>query len=212
MFANQIMKITDYLHQEQRDIIVGLLLGDGHLETQNNGQTFRLKVEHSEIQSDYSIWLFNKFKNLCNQKHVYRRERRDGRVSVGFTTTSSSVFRFYAQQFYVGNKKRIPPMIHKMLTPIGLAIWFMDDGSRKSNKHLTYNIHTLGYTKNDLEFLKRKLETLFNIQVALHKQRNHSWRLYIGAHPASHFTDLVKPYVQLIPSMRKKLVNKMPKE
>nr|NIQ06013.1 hypothetical protein [Candidatus Korarchaeota archaeon] len=35
------------LSKRQREILVGLLLGDGHLETQNNGRTFRLKVEHS---------------------------------------------------------------------------------------------------------------------------------------------------------------------
>lgn len=144
----------DSLDQEQRDLLVGLLLGDGHLETQTNGRTFRLKVEHSESQADYSEWLFQKFKSLCDQTKVYRRERTDGRVSVGFTTRASGTFRFYAQQFYVGRQKRIPPMIHKMLTPLGLAVWFMDDGSRKSNQHLTYNIHTLGYTKNDLEQVK----------------------------------------------------------
>ena len=197
----------DSLNEEQRAILVGLLLGDGHLETQNNCRTYRLKVEHSEVQADYSKWLFKKFEHLCDQKEVYRRVRKDGRISVGFTTRSTGIFRFYAQQFYVERKKRIPPMIHKMLTKVGLAIWFMDDGSRKSARHHTYNIHTLGYTKSDLEFMKNKLDSLFRIQVTLHKQRNNSWRLYIGSHSAPDFTKLVKPYVQKIPSMRKKLVN-----
>jgi len=195
------------LNEEQRAILVGLLLGDGHLETQNNGRTYRLKVEHSEAQADYSQWLFTQFQHLCDQEEVYRRVRKDGRISVGFTTRSTGIFRFYAQQFYVDKKKRIPPMIHKILTKLGLAIWFMDDGSRKSNRHHTYNIHTLGYTKEDLEFAREKLDILFGIQVTLHKQRNDSWRLYIGAHSASSFTHLVEPYVQQIPSMRKKLVN-----
>jgi hypothetical protein len=43
------------LTKKQRGIIVGLLLGDGHLETQNNGKTYRLKVEHSLEQKDYTI-------------------------------------------------------------------------------------------------------------------------------------------------------------
>ena len=206
-------KLTNIkLTKQQQEIIVGLLLGDGHLETRTNGQTYRLKVEHSEAQLDYTEWLYEVFKNLCVQTELYRRVRNDGRVSVGFTTRSIGNLRFYGQQFYVDKKKRIPPMIHKLLTPQGLSIWFMDDGSRKSNKHKTYNIHTLGYTKTELELVKEKFKDLFGIEVELHKQRNDSWRLYIGASSASKFTKLVAPFVRKIPSMWKKLVNEMPKK
>lgn len=201
----------DSLTQQQRDLLVGLLLGDGHLESQTNGRTFRLKVEHSEAQRDYVEWLFQNFKSVCDQQAVYRRERTDGRVSVGFTTRGSGTFRFYAQQFYVGKKKRVPTFIHKMLTPQSLAVWFMDDGSRKSSRHHTYNIHTLAYSKVDLEFVQEQLQALFGLHTTLHKQRSNSWRLYIGATSAPEFTRLVQPYVQMIPSMRKKLVNAMPK-
>ena len=158
------------LSLEQRDILVGLLLGDGHLETRNNGQTYRLKVEHSDQQADYAQWLFKRFEHFCEQKNVYKRIRSDGRVSIGFTTAASDAFRFYAQQFYVAKTKRIPPLIQELLSPISLAIWFMDDGSRKSKKHKTYNIHTLGYTKSDLEFVQIALANKLGIQVALHKQ------------------------------------------
>lgn len=204
--------IDTKLTQEQQEIIVGLLLGDGHLETRNNGRTYRLKVEHSEKQLDYTEWLYSVFKNLCDQTELYRRVREDGRISVGFTTRTVGSFRFYGQQFYVDGKKRIPPMIHKMLTPQGLAVWFMDDGSRKSARHKTYNIHTLGYTKTELEMTQSKLKNLFGIKVVLHSQRNDSWRMYIGADSASKFTELVAPLVQKFPSMRKKLVNETPKK
>lgn len=83
----------------------------------------------------------------------------------------------------------------------------MDDGSRKSNKHNTYNIHTLGYTKEDLKLVQQALLKKFGIQSALHVQRNETWRLYIPAESAGTFTDLVKQYVLKIPSMHKKLVN-----
>jgi len=204
--------VNTKLSEEQREIVVGLLLGDGHLETRTCGRTYRLKVEHSETQLDYVLWLYSKFNNLCAQSDVYRRVRSDGRVSVGFTTRTIGNFRFYGQQFYVDNKKRIPPMIHKLLTPQGLAIWFMDDGSRKSNKHKTYNIHTLGYTKTELEMIGDIINDLFGIEVTLHKQRNDSYRLYIGSNSAGNFTELVQPFVQIIPSMWKKLVNEMPKK
>jgi len=46
------------LNKKQKDIIVGLLLGDGHLETQNSGKTFRLKIEHSINQKEYVDMLY----------------------------------------------------------------------------------------------------------------------------------------------------------
>lgn len=199
--------IDNTLTTYQQEILVGLLLGDGHLETRNNGRTYRLKVEHSDEQSDYAEWLFEVFRNLCEQTELYRRVRSDGRVSVGFTTLTTGSFRFYGQQFYVDKKKRIPPLVHKLLTPLSVAIWFMDDGSRKSNKHHTYNIHTLGYTKSDLEFVRDKLLTTLGISTMLHAQRNNTWRLYIGSATADKFTQMIKPFVQQFPSMHKKLVN-----
>jgi hypothetical protein len=42
------------LTQKQCEIITGLILGDGHLETRTNGKTYRLKVEHSIKQKDYA--------------------------------------------------------------------------------------------------------------------------------------------------------------
>jgi len=41
-------------------------------------------------------------------------------------------------------------VIEKLLTPLSLAIWFMDDGSLKSTRHRTYVIHTLGYEKKEV--------------------------------------------------------------
>jgi len=200
-------KHNDTLNNEQQEIIVGLLLGDGHLETRNNGRSYRLKVEHSNEQLDYTEWLFQVFRGLCEQTQLYRRVRKDGRISIGFTTRAIKCFCFYGQQFYVAKKKRIPPQIHKLMSRQSVAIWFMDDGSRKSRKHKTYNIHTLGYTKSDLEFIKEKMLQVLNIEVSLHAQRKNTWRLYVGASSAEQFTQMIKPFVEKFPSMQKKLVN-----
>jgi len=61
----RLKEIEDYkknlkLSSLQREIIVGLALGDGHLETLNEGKTYRLKVEHSLKQREYLDWLYLK--------------------------------------------------------------------------------------------------------------------------------------------------------
>ena len=199
------------LTKEQREILVGLLLGDGHLETQNNGRTYRLKVEHSLKQEDYVMWLYEHFKEWA-PAGLYRKKRSNGQESVGFTTYSHGAFRFYGQQFYHGKQKVIPRLIDKLLTPISIAIWFMDDGSRKSLRHATYIIHTLGFTKKELVRLQDVLLKKFKIRTTLHRQKTIYWRLYIPSKSALAFRKIVEPYIKNISSMKHKLSNIMPKE
>lgn len=204
----QEMKKQLRLTKRQRHILVGLLLGDGHLETQDNGRTYRLKVEHSIRQKEYVQWLYEEFKEWV-PGGVYIKQRGKYK-SIGFTTYSHGAFRFYGQQFYSGKVKRVPGIIKKLITPLGIAIWFMDDGSRKSRKHHTYNIHTLGYKKSDLVLMQKVLSELFGIDTSLHRQKKDRWRIYILSRSAKQFTLLVKKY--LIPSMEYKLTTQMPKE
>lgn len=200
------------LSKIQRDVLAGLLLGDGHLETQNGGRTYRLKVEHGLKQRDYVQWLYNIFSEWV-PNGIYTKNRKNGLKSVGFTTQSHATFRFYGQQFYGKNRKRhVPVLIKKIITPISIAVWFMDDGSRKSLQHNTYNIHTLGYSKKDLEIMQDVLLKIFNIQTHLHKQKGKYYRIYILSESAKRFTDLIKKYISPIRSMKHKLVTKMPKE
>ena len=198
------LKLTD----RQRAIIVGLILGDGHLETQNNGKTYRLKVEHAESQRDYVEWLFNELREWIPATEPYTKVRANGERNVGFNTYSHASFRFYGHQFYKDKKKEIPRMIAKLVEPISLAVWFMDDGSRKSAHHLTYNIHTLGYSKKDLELLQDMFAKKFEIEAVLHRQKEKYWRLYISSASASQFAVLIDEYVRPIQSMAHKLITR----
>lgn len=213
MRSNEIEKLKEKLRlsKVQRSLLVGMLLGDGHLETQNQGRTYRLKVEHSIKQKKYTRWLYKQFSNLVCTPPQIKKKRMNGKthLSYFFSTYSLGSFRFYAQQFYVGSKKVIPKLIAKLLDPLALAVWFMDDGSFKSAAHKTYIIHALGYEKKDLERVKEALQKKFGITVELHKQRE-KWRIYVLSNSAARFRELISPYV--IPELKYKLGNEMPKE
>lgn len=204
------LKKTLVLTHRQREILVGTLLGDGHLETLNHGRTYRLKIEHSIKQRDYVEWLLKEFRSWIHTgmygKLKYEKEY------VGFNTYTHGALRFYAQQFYSDGKKNVPKMINKLLSPLSLAVWFMDDGSWKSNRHKTYIIHTLGFNKDELMLLQDTLRKKFNVETALHRQKQKYWRLYIVSEYAETFRKIIEPYVSLIPSMQNKLGNMTPKE
>ena len=192
----------------QREILAGTLLGDGHLETQNDGKTYRLKIEHSISQKDYIEWLYSHFKIwIRTEPKIKMKEGKPSTYS--FTTYSHGSFRFYAQKYYIGKVKHIPKNIGKMLTVRALAVWFMDDGSIKSSKHSNVLFHTLGYDKKELDKLQLVMLKKFNLKTSLHKQKQNHWRIYIASESMTHFKSLVEPYI--LPSMMYKLGTKMPK-
>ena len=197
------------LTSAQREIIVGLTLGDGHLETQNNGKTYKLKIEHSVGQKEYLYWLYEELHDWVRMNPKLRSKNSQP-FSYHFSTYSHELLRFYGEQFYNNKKKIIPNSIEELLTPLSLAIWFMDDGSLKSRRHNTYVIHTLGFQRDELERIQTVLAQKFGVQTRLHKQKGKYLRLYVSSKSSEKFKSIVSPYV--IPSLKYKLGNKMPKK
>jgi len=203
------------LNREQRDIIIGLMLGDGCLETQTNGRTYRLKIEQSLLHKAYVDWLYDKLKNLVLTKPKEKKKRimEKSYQNYGFQTISSGNLRFFAQQFYDKNSrtKKIPKNIRKLLNPLALAIWFMDDGQIKSKKHRALLINSQCFSKSDLRLLQNALRNRFGIETKLKKERT-GHRIYLLSKTICKFLAIVKPYI--IPSMEYKLgrINTLPKE
>jgi hypothetical protein len=202
------LKKTLILTKRQQEIITGTLLGDGHLETQDSGKTYRLKIEHCDAQSEYLEWLYQEFKSWIPSEPYTKV--KNGSVYVGLRTYSHKSLQTFGKIFYPQGKKIIPRVIEKLLTPLSLAIWFMDDGSLKSVRHRTYVIHTLGYDRDELENVQKVLLKKFDLHTSLHSQKGKYWRLYIQSQSADKFKKLIEPYI--LPSMRYKLGNKMPKK
>lgn len=62
---------------------------------------------------------------------------------VMFQTLSFQFFEEVYQLFYVGGVKGVPANIGELLTPIGLAYWFADDGAKSGRGFL---LHTDGFS------------------------------------------------------------------
>lgn len=219
-------KIEDYkkglsLTKKQKEIIIGTLLGDGHLETLNNGETYRLRIEHSIKQKEYVDWMYNQFKEWTNKAPEIRKQYLrfpNGSIVLSqkycFSTYSHGAFRFFGQQFYPKNRKIIPKMIGKLLSSMSIAIWYLDDGSFKSERHRTFIIHSHGYKKSELRIIQKALQ-LYGIDTNLHMQKRKNgtyWRVYILSKSAPKFKEIVEPIINQIPSMKYKLGNNLPKK
>lgn len=211
--AIEAYKRTLELLQEQRDVLVGTLLGDGHLETQDHGRTYRLKIEHGLGQRSYVEWLYDVFRPWVltppQEKEQPWRDRVDRKV--WFQTVSHPALRFYGQQFYRSRRKVVSKIIHHMLTPLALAVWFMDDGSVKSSHHRALLLNTQAFDRNDLERVRGALRERFSITTTLRRQRE-GFQIQISSPDVEVFVGIIEPFV--LPSLRYKfgrLRNNMPK-
>lgn len=188
----------------QREIIIGKLLGDGHLETQTKGKTYRLKIEHSGAQRDYVDWIYQELLSLAASppREKVQIVRGKSYMKYWFNTVSTGSLRFYGQQWYPEGVKIIPTQIHKWLTPLTIAVWFMDDGSIKSKHHRAKIINTQSFSKENIARLINALNEIYGIRAVMRKQKE-GFQVYLLSETIDKFEELIRPYV--VSSMRYKL-------
>jgi LAGLIDADG DNA endonuclease family protein len=190
------MKLTDI----QRETLIGLLLGDAHLETQNKGRTYRIKFEYSVKQREYLDHLYELFEEWTLSPPRTKSDSTHNNVC--FQTVSHSAFRFYAHQFYDERKKRVPENIHRFLTPRAIAYWYMDDGSIKSKDSKGVIFNTQCFTREEVARLVEALQRDFGLE-AKERRQPEGWQIYISGKSYERFREIVDPYV--IDSMRYKI-------
>ncbi|MBI2430471.1 MAG: hypothetical protein HYV39_00405 [Candidatus Levybacteria bacterium] len=76
---------------------------------------------------------------------------------------------------------------------MSLAIWYMDDGFRRSDCKGLY-LCTSAYTKEEQQVLQDALRKKFGIKTTLHYARNNI-RIYIPSSQADMFCLVVRPYI-----------------
>lgn len=213
-------KSTLTLTQQQKNVIVGGLLGDGCLTTRslkNKYPLFVYQFKQKESQKDYVFHIFSILENFCGTepKKILNYRSKISNINhfaYYFKTISLPAFKFYGDQFYTLDKitdkriKIVPKLIHRWLNPEVLAYWFMDDGSKDNSG---YHLNSQGFTLKENEQLADALGKVFKFEVNIHKDNNNKtnkkgYRLYITAKSSKLFTEIVRPYIQ--PSFYYKLL------
>lgn len=169
---------------------IGMLLGDASMrryvlkKAENNKMSIlknsriQFDVTHCEKQLNYLLWkesilrAYIKFGKLI--KDAYRED-------VGFVyykktslVSSTKNLIYLYKKFYGSGKKIVNRGLLNRLTNLGLAIWFMDDGSLiphsfktdGSIRALKLRLHTSGFTYDEHVIMKEYFNTVgvdFNI-------------------------------------------------
>lgn len=199
-----------FLTPIQKDILVGSILGDGNLRILKKEAC--LTISHGENQVEYLRWKYKIFQDWVlteprRELRKYYKNKRRYLISWRWSTISHSAITRYFHLFYANGKKRIPDEIDTILTsPLALAIWYMDDGSRKPCGKGAF-LHTQSFSVTDQQKLIKCLKKNFGINLKLSSaglsKKRRLFRLYITAGSFLYFRSLIKPYV--LPEMLYKI-------
>lgn len=171
------------------------MLGDGHLETQNGGKTYRYIVVQSSKKPLYSRFLRQRFQNYITTPpytRTYQTLQGDS-STIRFVTRTSPDFVTFAHLFYRDGVKRVPPTLGDVLTPVGVAIWYMDDGSEKSSQSKGVFFNTHGFSREDQDLLCAILQDKFQLD-AWKRPDSQSYRIYVSGKSYERLTRLITPY------------------
>ncbi len=182
------------LNKQQLEIIIGCLLGDGHMRKSQYDTGPYFSCSHSLKQKDYLLYKSSFFNDIIRIKENYRKipNKITGKFYSDITMylKVNNTLNYIYDSFYKNKKKIIPfNLLEEYYTPLALAIHFMDDGSKQGNSG--YMLSTCCFSKEDcnnfIVFLKNK----YNIESSL----QHNNKIYIKNKSKENFKILIQPYI-----------------
>lgn len=192
-----IIPLTDTEFQ----VILGTTLGDTHLRKANEGGNVSGSCAHCLKQEEFIFSKYNYLKNIS--KEPYLQKMHDERFFnpsyerwVWYINSNPALNEIY-EKMYKDKIKFIDEELFRKIEPLGLAIWFMDDGA---NAKYGYVICTHSFSLKDLSIIQKVLLEKFDIHTTVRKCKS----LYITAKSKIKFKNLIQPFI--IESMLYKLI------
>lgn len=200
-----------------------MALGDGYLNVGSRicrGYTQErreLRIVHGAKQIDYCEHKAGRVRQLLGGKFAVREYRAGvgGKYrAFGFTATHP-YFSQLRGWLYPEGSKRITRQVLDMLTPEGVAIWYMDDGSARINRNLVGRVTSVATdiatmcSKEEAEDVLRYFAEAHGIEFKMRCNPKcsleHQWYVQANTEQSRRFVRLVEPFI--IPSMRYKIAH-----
>lgn len=182
-------------------LIIGTMLGDGGIAVPCANP--RLSITHRLEDLPYLEWKYGILKNcgLVEAPLHFPSYERSARLN---SICTPALWK-YRRMFYDGvGRKQVTKDIADSLTPLSLAVWYMDDGSfiPYDHKNSRITIFTLAFTEQEVSLLRQKIEDKFNVKFRVKSYRS-GWILELSRQlEAFSFITTVTPYMH--PCMARK--------
>lgn len=191
---------------EHLAFVAGSVLGDGNLYIDHTSVNACLRIAHGAPQKEYLMWKASFLGDLVAGK-AHERHHKDGSVSYYFRTVNHPDLARIRTDCYRDGRKAVTESLLSLLTPLSIAIWYMDDGWR-ADRDRQVGLATCSFTSDDHDRLIQWFHRHLGIEPYRQSMRNAKynksyWHLMFGVAQSARFLEFVRPYMH--PSMAYKL-------
>ena len=178
----------------QKEIALGSLLGDAYLRP--SGRSYCLSFTHGQRQKTYLEWKRAEFDNYVVTKELYRatRDFHGNAPTYSFSTITHPYLLELRALCYPEGKKRVTDQWLEQLTPLSLAVWYLDDGSL-NRRYGTVTLCTNSFSYDEHLLMREFFRSRFGIDARIEPRRNGQFSLRINASQSKAFRALVAPHV-----------------
>lgn len=185
------------LTKKQEDIMLGSILGDGCINLTKTAGKYHYYLQQSDKNQDYIFWFYKELEPIFISPTKQRKNNKQWYLHSHYLET----FAFLRNKFYPNGNKIIPKDIGSLLlSPLSLAVWFMDDGTLdyRPNDHCSFSIATHSFSLGDVKCLTDTLKKNFSLDVKVYNNfiRGKRYpRIYIGKEGRERFIELISPFI-----------------
>jgi len=201
------------LTSRQEQIILGTLLGDSDLRmTTVRSRNALFRNGHCDKDREYVFWKYKELETTGLFRHIPKLTVRQFKDRTGFRTRwwfrsrSHSVFTELHKLFYPNGKKIVPPEVLEKLGDLGLAVWYMDDGSLSLGRpgRPMVSLCTEGFSLEENCLVRDWFKSKYGLSFKFIERSLGAYRLRLSRrYEVYEFVDIVRPYI--VPCMERKI-------
>lgn len=203
------------MNVDKRGIIIGMAIGDGYVQVRNrlnkgkyHYESRNMRVLHGANQRAYCEWKAKRLGYALGGRQINVTKVKNGpggKHDAYQFTASNPYFGQVRSWLYPDGKKWLSPKVLNMLTPEGIAIWYMDDGSARRNTNskgfvssVSTDIATMCSERevdSIIDFFMSEYKIEFRKRFNKHVTPEHSFYIQANTAHSHSFINLISRYV-----------------
>ena len=211
-------KIVKKLNQEQKSLLIAMLLGDGTISS-----NYVFKLSHSEEQREFLDWKINLatklgFKLNGIKEYISKCGYNTGKNVLYSQFSINPTIKALRRTVYTP-KKTITRNLLNWLNPLGIAIWYMDDGCINVNtsKQRSSIQHTIKIAtcvdENTVNIIINYFKEVWDIKFRPFKEGTNTYSIASSCEEDCYnFIKLIKQYILEVPTLKYKIRKDLTKE
>ena len=185
------------MDKELEGFFAGCILGDGSISKRQGRVTPYYRESHSLEQLPYLEWKRTFVGKVVPCKTYEIFDKKMGKNFYMFESRASKEL----EAIYQLSQAPVFDILNQ-LTPLGLAVWFMDDGTiyngknKNTKAYATFNI-TLGTYRFDYEehvIIQKWFNDTFGFDAKIAKKRTDTYNIRFTVKDSTAFLQMTKPY------------------